>query len=68
MTLLNSLENNLIIVNTVIMFFGPFNRAVGSIMVAPKQTAMWFNLTFHIDKNTNILLKTMDNGNYSFSR
>lgn len=67
MHLLNSLENNLIIVNTV-MYFGAFNRAVGNIMITPKQIAMWFNLTFHIDKNTNILLKTKDKGNHSFSR
>lgn len=66
MNLWNSLENNLITVNTI-MFFGALNRAVGNIMITPKQIVTWFNLTFHIDKNTNILLKTMDKGNYSFS-
>ena len=67
MNLSNSLENNLIIVNTI-MFFGALNKAVGNIMITTKQIPMWFNLTFHIDKNTNILLKTMDKGNYPFSR
>lgn len=67
MHLSNSLENNLIIFNTI-MFFGALNRAVGNIMITPKQIAMWFKLTFHIDKNTNILLKTTDKRNYSFPR
>lgn len=67
MNLSNSLENNLIIVNTI-MFFCALNRAVGNIMITPKQIAMWFNLTFPIDKNMNILLKTMGKRNYSFSR
>lgn len=62
-----SLENNLIIVKAF-MFFGVLNGAVGNITITPKQIAMWFSLTFHIDINTSILLKTMDKGNYSLSR
>lgn len=67
MNLSNSLENNLIIVNTI-MFFGALNGAVGDIVLTPEQIAACFSLTFHIDRNKNILLKTMDKGNNSFSR
>lgn len=67
MNLSNSLENNLIIVNTI-MFFGALNGAVGNIVLTPKQIAECFSLTFHIDRNKSILVKTMDKGNDSFSR
>lgn len=67
MNLSNSLENNLIIVN-IIMFFGALNGAEGNTVLTPKQIAACFSLTFHIDRNKNILLKTMDEGNNSFSR
>lgn len=62
MNLSNSLENNLIIVNTI-MFFGALNGAVGNIVLTPKQIAECFSLTFHIDRNKSILVKTMDKGN-----
>ena len=67
MYLSNSLENDLIIVNAIV-FFGALNRAVGNITITLKEIAMWFSLTFPVDKNINILLKSMDKENYSFSR
>lgn len=39
------------------MFFCALNTAVGNIMITPKQIATWFDLTFHTDKNIDILLK-----------